>query len=419
MDGPAGTGKTRACLQKLHQAAINYPGMRGLMLRKTFESLKGSAMVTFTERVQPELDGVEFFGGSKEKDAGYYYPNGSFVGVGGLDKAQKIMSKEFDMVYVVEATELTEHDWESITARLRYGVMPYQQLIADCNPDVQTHWLNQRCNAGRTTRLRSRHNDNPMLWDPRAGQWTAFGEQYMRVLNALTGVRKRRLADGEWCAAEGQVYEAYDAAVHVVDDSDLTDVWFRWHVCGVDWGYTKPGVLSLYGVDGDGRMVERAEQFMTRRTIDWWIEQATEFDRGYGDVIFVCDPSEPGYIQQFVDAGLNAEAANNDILIGINVVTQRLRQAGDGRPRLAFHRDALRQVDLRLQDDKKPTRVIEEFGSYVWPPGAKSTRHERPVDEDNHGMDALRYACMFVDVNGGDYTQLDAYMARQLGRTHR
>ncbi|MCA9861009.1 MAG: hypothetical protein KC438_14865, partial [Thermomicrobiales bacterium] len=57
----------------------------------------------------------------------------------------------------------------------------------------------------------------------------------------------------------------------------------------------------------------------------------------------------------------------------------------------------------------------EEFGSYVWPPSTKSSRHERPVDEDNHGMDALRYACMYVDSNDGDYSELDAYMARQLG----
>src|SRR3990167_5067145 len=39
ISGPAGTGKSRACLEKLHLCASKYPGMRGLMIRKTRESL--------------------------------------------------------------------------------------------------------------------------------------------------------------------------------------------------------------------------------------------------------------------------------------------------------------------------------------------------------------------------------------------
>jgi phage terminase large subunit len=397
LDGPAGTGKTRACLQKLHQAAINYPGMRGLMLRKTFEALKGSAMVTFADRIQPELDGAEFFGGSKEKDAGYYYPNGSFIGVGGLDKAQKIMSKEFDMIYVNEAVELTEHEWELCSVRLRYGVMPYQQLIADVNPDVQTHWLNQRCIAGKTTRILSRHKDNPMLWDARRERWTMFGETYIRKLHALTGVRKRRLADGEWCAAEGQVFDEYDTALHLVSDADLDDVQYRSFVAGVDWGYTNPGVIGVFGIDGDKRMVEVFEVYQTGKTMDWWIPKAKAISARYGNLPFVCDPSEPAYIQQFIDAGLNAFAGVNDILPGINAIKQRLTPPDDGRPRLLFHRDALESIDPQLSEDKKPTRLIDELPAYIWAQNAASGRKERPVDADNHGADMLRYAVMHVD----------------------
>lgn len=413
VDGPAGTGKTRACLQKLHQAAINYPGMRGLMVRKTFESLKGSAMVTFTERVQPELDGVEFFGGSKEKDAGYYYPNGSFVGVGGLDKATKIMSKEFDLVYVVEATELTENDWESITARLRYGVMPYQQLIADCNPDVQTHWLNQRCNAGKTTRILSRHKDNPMLWDPKTGDWTAFGAVYMGRLNALSGVRKRRLADGEWCAAEGQVYEAYDAAVHLIDRDQLPE--FRSYVCGVDWGYTKPGTFELYGVTGDSDMVQVFEVYMTRKTIDWWIVKGKQVESQFGDVTFACDPSEPAYIEQFRQAGLNAIPGDNAILAGINAVQERLAFKDDQPPRMHFLRDALESIDPGLQEAKQPTRLIEEIPSYVWSQSAVGARKERPIDEYNHANDAQRYAVRYVDSGGSGWDDLQSGLGGWFG----
>jgi hypothetical protein len=301
------------------------------------------------------------------------------------------------MIYVNEAVELTEHEWELCSVRLRYGVMPYQQLIADVNPDVQTHWLNQRCIAGKTTRILSRHKDNPMLWDARRERWTMFGETYIRKLHALTGVRKRRLADGEWCAAEGQVFDEYDTALHLVSDADLDDVQYRSFVAGVDWGYTNPGVIGVFGIDGDKRMVEVFEVYQTGKTMDWWIPKAKAISARYGNLPFVCDPSEPAYIQQFVDAGLNAFAGVNDILPGINAIKQRLTPPDDGRPRLLFHRDALESIDPQLSEDKKPTRLIDELPAYIWAQNAASGRKERPVDADNHGADMLRYAVMHVD----------------------
>ena len=63
------------------------------------------------------------------------------------------MSTEYDMIYVQEATELTEDDWEALTTRLRNGRAPIQQLIADCNPAEPTHWLKARCDSGQTRML--------------------------------------------------------------------------------------------------------------------------------------------------------------------------------------------------------------------------------------------------------------------------
>ena len=48
---------------------------------------------------------------------------------GGLDKVSKIMSAEYDVIYVQEATELLEDEWEHLTTRLRRAAMPYQQII--------------------------------------------------------------------------------------------------------------------------------------------------------------------------------------------------------------------------------------------------------------------------------------------------
>ena len=135
--GPAGTGKSRAALEKVHLAGLKYPGSRLLMLRKTRRSLTQSAVVTYETKVLHALDGVRWNATAQE----YRYPNKTILAVGGLDRPAKVMSSEWDMVYIQEATEVSEPDWEAVTTRLRNGVMPYQQLISDVNPDGPEHWL--------------------------------------------------------------------------------------------------------------------------------------------------------------------------------------------------------------------------------------------------------------------------------------
>ncbi|HEY9015912.1 MAG TPA: hypothetical protein VIM84_12715, partial [Gemmatimonadales bacterium] len=53
LSGPAGTGKSRGAMEKVHLAAEKYPGMRGLILRKTRESLTEAALFTFETKVVP------------------------------------------------------------------------------------------------------------------------------------------------------------------------------------------------------------------------------------------------------------------------------------------------------------------------------------------------------------------------------
>lgn len=412
VEGPAGTGKSFGNLHKLHLCAMKYPGMRGLMLRKTLESLKDSALVTFQERVLDDHDGVIFYGGSKAKGAAFIYPNGSTITVGGMDKPTKIMSSEYDIACLIEATEFNENEWETVTVRLRYGVMPYQQLIADCNPGPPTHWLNQRCIAGKTTRLLSTHQDNPSIWDERAQRWTVKGAEYIATLDALTGVRKERLRFGRWVAAEGAVY-AFDRSVHLIASSPFVGGVKPAQVgAAVDWGFTNPGVIQVGQVDGDGRIIVPRIVYRTRKTIDWWIATARELQREYKIEWFACDPSEPAYIEQFNQAGLDAFAADNAILPGINAVTQRLMVADDGRPRLQFMADCLADPDEDLREAKQPLSTIDEFDSYIW--DNRTGRKEKPVDANNHGMDTTRYLVMAVDEPGGQFEAVSADVAAAL-----
>jgi phage terminase large subunit len=77
--GPAGTGKSRACLEKLHAMALANPGFRGLIVRKTLASLGSTALVTFESHVATQHlanNEMKWFGGSPKEAACYRYKNG-------------------------------------------------------------------------------------------------------------------------------------------------------------------------------------------------------------------------------------------------------------------------------------------------------------------------------------------------------
>lgn len=394
LSGPAGTGKSRACLEKLHFCADKYAGMRGLIVRKTRTSLTQTALTTFEKHVLPDgcLGDILHFRTSEQE---YRYPNGSVIAVGGLDKASKIMSAEFDMIYVQEATELLEEDWEALTTRLRNNVMPYQQLIADCNPTYPTHWLKLRADRGVTLLLESRHEDNPSVTP-----------EYLATLDALTGVRKKRLRDGIWAAADGLVYEEWDPAIHKVSlaqlqawriltaDERIDRTGTKRVIAGVDWGWTNPGYIGVNALDADDRLYLIHEVYRTQRTDDWWVEQGKALKARYGIEAFICDPAMPAYIAKFKAAGLNPIEADNDIAAGVNDFRERLHVAGDTRPRFYLYEYSLKEQDERRVEGHEPFCIDQEILEYVWPKAQDGKPiKELPVATNNHALDAERYVC--------------------------
>ena len=412
--GPAGTGKSKCLLEKLHAVALKYPGMRGLIVRKTLASLGSTALVTYEEHVAKEhlANGeVSWFGGSAKEAACYRYKNGSRIVVGGMDKSMKIMSSEYDLVYVQEATELTEEGWEAITTRLRNGKVPYQQIIADANPDVPTHWLKMRCDTGKTHYIRSRHEDNPILFeqnpDGTTGGLTEVGKNYIAKLDALTGVRYQRLRKGIWCAAEGLVYEEFDPNIHVHKRIAEPPVsWTRYVT--VDFGYTNPMVVQFWAVDEDGRLWLYRELYATKTTVEDMapkIKEAMNLKKAPRPRMIICDHDAEGRAVLEKHLGMSTKAAKKSVEDGIQAVKMRMRVSdADGKPRIFLCQDAVIKKDQDLLDRKKPTSTLEEVVGYIWDRGTTKAQldgkppKEQPVKEDDHGMDAMRYMVAELDL---------------------
>jgi len=400
LSGPAGTGKSRALLERLHLLALINPGLRGLIVRKTLASLGSTALVTWNRFVVPEARAagdVAWYGGSQQESPQYRYRNGSSIGVGGLDRATRIMSSEYDVVYVQEAIELTEPDWEAITTRLRNGRISFQQIMGDTNPDTPTHWLNKRCQRGTCHMYDSRHEDNPLLYSE-AGQLTEVGRAYLGKLDALTGPRHARLRHGLWVAAEGQIYDGYDTAVHLVDRFEIPPEWPRYWA--VDFGYTNPMVIQWWAVDPDGRLYLYREVYHTRRTVDAHARLALSLvtdGRGRWTEprprAIVCDHDAEGRAVLERELGMGTVAARKTVTDGIQAIQERLVPAGDGRPRIYLLRDSLVERDPELTDARKPCCTAEELPGYVW-----DAMKEKPVKNDDHGCDAARYMVAEVDL---------------------
>lgn len=456
--GPAGTGKSRACLMKLLLAAFRYPGMRGLICRQELESLKDSSMVEWRDEVAKEAIAAglcAFYSGSRQEPAGYRFANGSRISLGGLDKPSKIMSRQYDLIFVDEATEVTLKGWQALKSRMRHARMPYRQMIAACNPDAPTHWLKGRCDEGTAVMLFSAHWENPRWYDEvpedaegvlecHEGKWyrlTPAGVEYIEgTLGDLSGVTRLRMLDGIWAAADGVIYENWNPAVHVVDRFPVPEVWPRFWV--VDFGYRNPFCCQWWAESPDGQLVRYREIYMTGRLVEDHAKQMLRLVTGPTEGMEITpeqlaadelDPltaikagrrvwtePKPQVILADHDAedratlhkhlDMKTRAAHKRVKRGIEAVETRLKVDKRGVPGLVFLKGSLVERDEKLKAAGKPTCTEEEIPRYVWAPAVDGRPpKEEPLKEDDHGCDDTRYLVAHKDLRGALVSDRDVW----------
>lgn len=374
IEGPSGTGKSRAALEKLHAICLKYPGARACIVRKTRESLTQTAMVTYETRVLSRESEVPF----NHEDQEYRYPNGSRLVVGGLDKASKIMSSEYDIVYCQEATELLEGDHEALLTRLRNGRVPYQQIISDCNPDSPDHWLNHRAAAGKMVRLLSRHEDNPSVTP-----------EYLAFLDSLTGHRYQRLRLGLWVAAEGMYFTEWEEERHVVPAFAVPATWSRW--VAVDYGYADPCCVLWFARDPAQKRYVYAyrELYVTGLRDEQQAQAILKASAGERISVHVGDPSmfnkrgeqgKSSIASVYWKAGVRLYPARNERLSGWQTVRNALAWTEAESPRLRVLQgrapNLVRTLPMMVHDPLDSEDLADKI---------------RSVKTEDHAVDCLRY----------------------------
>ena len=129
LHGPGGTGKSRGILTWLWWLMDNYARLwphreegktlRILMCRETRVSLTQSGLTTWEDSVVPAGHPM-LQGAGKAQRQSYVHPGtGAELVLAGMDEPTRLFSTDYDIVYIQEATEITENAWESLRRGLR------------------------------------------------------------------------------------------------------------------------------------------------------------------------------------------------------------------------------------------------------------------------------------------------------------
>ena len=384
LTGSAGGGKSALALAKAHQVCLSYPGVFCLVIRKTRESMtSGSALFLESEIINGQAT-------HKKYESSFVYANGSRIKYSGMATPReatrlKSVGRKGGVEFIVidEATELTSDDFDILRSRLRGPMMPWRQIVLATNPDAPSHWIYQRLiEGGGASVYYSSAADNAYL-----------PEGYEDDLNQLSGVMYDRMAKGLWVSAQGVVHSNWNPDVNLVKRFQIPDDWTL--VGSIDFGFENPTCVQWWAVDGDKRMYLYREVYATRMPVNDLADIIKAQD-DHGRVRWVADHSASDRAT-LARAGITTKPANKGVERGLTSVNHRLRVQGDGKPRMMLFEDALMATDSRLKRKHFPASTAQEFPQYVWDKRLDGAILDRPLKQHDHGMDAARYAAVFVD----------------------
>lgn len=248
------------------------------------------------------------------------------------------------------------------------------RVFGTTNPDSPYHWLYQDYVAVAERKgYYVEHfwlEDNPFL-----------PADYIEFLQkTYSGLFYKRFVLGEWAAAEGVIYEMFDEARHVVDE--LPEGFDR-YIVGVDFGMQNPTVFLLVGVKQGVYYVVKEYYHEGRqagaKTVDKYAKELRSWLGGVSPSAIYVDPSAQALVEQLKAEGFRqVREAENEVLDGIATVSRLLNSD-------------------RLFVYRKCEKTIAQFYSYVWDKKAQERGEDRPLKQDDHLADGLRYA-IFSDM---------------------
>lgn len=266
--GSAGGGKSVAIVAEGIRAAARYPGLRVLLVRRTYDELNESIFPALRKFEYAARLGARWNGTERELRFG----NGSmfrFRYLETLDDASRRQGGEYQLLLVDELTLMPP----GVVDILRYerlraadglpviGVRctsnpggPSHGQVKDRYIDATEHGTQVATDEhGLTVRfIEARATDNPHL-----------DSGYHKRLAAIPDPSRRAaMRDGDWDQFAGMMFKEYRYDRHTVDPVTLPATWRRYN--GIDWGFANPWAVLWAAVDEDDRVWIYREIYQTR-----------------------------------------------------------------------------------------------------------------------------------------------------------
>lgn len=252
----------------------------------------------------------------------------------------------------------------------------------NCNPEGPYHWFKtewiDRAEERRLLYVHFLMTDNKTL----------SSRTLERYRNMYTGVFARRFLLGEWSVADGVIYSMFDREKNVRDDLPFTP---EREFIAVDYGTFNPCVFLHFFACGSGDDIrhfidreyfhsgrENREGAAFQKDDGQYAEDMLAFTGGRKDIPIIIDPSASSFITRLRHDGFtNVLPAKNAVAKGISAVSSELVQG-------------------RLSISPECAQTLAEIPSYVWDSKhAASCGEDRPLKENDHCCDAMRYGVYY------------------------
>ena len=354
---------------------MEYPQANLLCVRKTFRTLKDSC---FTElKWAIHRLGVERWWDVKESPLEMTYkPTGQKILFRGLDDPLKVTSITVEVgvlcwLWIEEAYEISsEADFDTLDESIRGEVPPglFKQITLTFNPWNEHHWIKHRFfDAVPDPDILA------MTTNYTCNEWLDAADKKVFETMKRNNPRRYRVAGlGDWGIVEGLVYENWEECLFSIDEvRKMPGVKSAF---GLDFGYANDPTALFCG------LIDTSSKTL------WVIDEIYKLGMSNEDIADAV--IKAGYSKERIRAD-SAEPKSIDRLYALGLA--HIRRARKGKDSINNGIDFIQ--DYKIFIHPRCTNFLTEIGNYTWDTDTKTGKKlNRPIDDFNHLMDAMRYA---------------------------